>query len=293
MKTVKNKIILMIMIAALPMLSFAKGIDFQHLSLQEALDKAEKENKAIFIDIYATWCGPCKYLSKNIFTDNDLGSFMNDNFICIKLDGEQEDGESLMYDFDLSSYPTMLFLDHNKKLLRKVVGAVPAEEIKEEAIKVLDPTSTHIYKLDQKYKAGNRDREFLAKYIDELTNEESENSEKVVEEFIELFPNLDLNNELELLIFCIGINDLNHELVRKFMKDVNKLEDVNLGYVQWKAGNLLLLLAEEAIEKDDKSHISKNIDPFFKTYEKALGEEAMSKSEVIDVLEETFDESQF
>lgn len=293
MKTVTNKIIMMIMIATLPMLSFAKGIKFQDLSLNEALAKAKKEDKAIFIDIYATWCGPCKYLSKNIFTDSELGAFMNENFICIKLDGEQEDGESLMYDFDLTSYPTMLFLNSDKKLLRKVIGAVPADEIKEEANKVLDPSSTLIYKLEQKYKAGNRDREFMAEYIDELTNEESDNTAEVVEEFIQLFPDLDLNNELELLIFCIGIEDLDHELVRKFVKDIDDLKDVNLGFVQWKAGNLLLLLAEEAVEKNDKEHISKNIAPYFNAYSKALGEDAMSKAEVIEALEGIYDESQF
>ena len=49
----------------------ASGIEFQSLSLKQALDKANKENKHVFIDVYATWCGPCKYLVKEIFPDPD------------------------------------------------------------------------------------------------------------------------------------------------------------------------------------------------------------------------------
>lgn len=37
-----------------------QGIQFADLTWQDALKKAKKENKIIFVDIYATWCGPCK-----------------------------------------------------------------------------------------------------------------------------------------------------------------------------------------------------------------------------------------
>lgn len=292
MKTVKKLTSLILLIAMFPVLSFAKGIEFKHISLDEALELAKKENKSVFIDIYATWCGPCKYLSKNIFTDEDLGDYMNENFICIKLDGEESDGDNLMYEFDLSSYPTMLFIDGNKKLLKKLVGAVPASDIKNAAMTVMDPSSTAVFKLNKKYEDGNRDRDFLADFIDELTNEESDKTDEVVNEFIKLYPDLDLEDEKELLIFCLGINDLNHSLVKEFMSNAKDIGLVNQGYAQWKSANLLLLAAEDAIENNNKSLIKKHVSRLYPTYKKLNGEEALSENEVIDELEEMFEESE-
>jgi thiol:disulfide interchange protein len=54
------------------------GIKFEsHLSWNEILAKAKTENKYIFIDCYTTWCGPCKYMSKNIFTQKEVGDYFN------------------------------------------------------------------------------------------------------------------------------------------------------------------------------------------------------------------------
>ena len=44
-----------------------KGIHFeQGLSWKDILAKAKAEHKYIFVDCYATWCGPCKYMDKNV-----------------------------------------------------------------------------------------------------------------------------------------------------------------------------------------------------------------------------------
>lgn len=46
------------------------GITFQNLSFSEALKKAGMENKLLFVDCFTTWCGPCRMLSKHVFTDS-------------------------------------------------------------------------------------------------------------------------------------------------------------------------------------------------------------------------------
>ena len=72
---------------------FAQGIEFEHGTLEEALVKAKKENKIIFMDCYTTWCGPCKYLAKNVFTQKEVGYFFNKNFVNVKMDMESEAGK--------------------------------------------------------------------------------------------------------------------------------------------------------------------------------------------------------
>ena len=56
--------------------------------MNEAL-AAQKENpKKIIVDVYADWCGPCKMMDKNTFTNKDVVKYINDNFYAVKFDAE-------------------------------------------------------------------------------------------------------------------------------------------------------------------------------------------------------------
>jgi thiol:disulfide interchange protein len=57
------------------------GIKFVDLSFEEALVQSKKQKKMIFIDAYASWCGPCKMLDRNTFPDRSVGTYFNDKFI--------------------------------------------------------------------------------------------------------------------------------------------------------------------------------------------------------------------
>ena len=57
------------------------GITFFEGTYEEALELAKSERKIILIDAYASWCGPCKVMAKNVFTQAEVGDFYNNNFI--------------------------------------------------------------------------------------------------------------------------------------------------------------------------------------------------------------------
>ena len=44
----------------LNLIALGQGVNFEHITFDEALAKAKAENKLIFMDCYTTWCGPCK-----------------------------------------------------------------------------------------------------------------------------------------------------------------------------------------------------------------------------------------
>ena len=44
-----------------------RSIVFEEMGLKEALEKAKKENKLVFIDAYTAWCQPCVMMGKNVF----------------------------------------------------------------------------------------------------------------------------------------------------------------------------------------------------------------------------------
>lgn len=103
-------------------------IDFFKGSWSEAVNKAKVEKKAIFLDIYATWCGPCKLLKKQTFTDKNVAGFYNTNFINVSLDGETGDGALLAQKYQIPGYPTLIILDFNETPVHATAGFLNAKE---------------------------------------------------------------------------------------------------------------------------------------------------------------------
>lgn len=111
-----------------------KGIQFQELSLKDAMAKAKKEHKLIFVDVYTTWCGPCKLLKKNTFPDEKLGNYYNKNFISIAADAEQGEWIQFAEKNAVQGYPTMMILDADGKVIDRTMGYMPAEPLLKFAI---------------------------------------------------------------------------------------------------------------------------------------------------------------
>ncbi len=112
----------------------SKGITFEQTKeWKKVLKKAKKEKKLIFIDCYTSWCGPCKMLSSQVFTREDVGNQFNANFVNVKYDMEKDaDGVMLKDKFEVKAFPTLVFVDPNtQQVVHKMVGAGSAEWLME------------------------------------------------------------------------------------------------------------------------------------------------------------------
>ncbi len=107
------------------------GITFIENSWTDALAKAKAAHKPIFLDIYASWCGPCKKLKRETFTDKAVTDYFNANFINVSLDGEQGDGAMMARQLRIQSYPSLFVLDENGAVLSASVGYQDATELLE------------------------------------------------------------------------------------------------------------------------------------------------------------------
>ena len=54
-----------------------EGIHFEPLTFEQAKAKAKAEKKLIFMDCYTSWCGPCKYMTEQVFTRKEAGTYFN------------------------------------------------------------------------------------------------------------------------------------------------------------------------------------------------------------------------
>jgi thioredoxin 1 len=107
----------------------AAGIQFTNARWAEILKKAKAEKKVIFLDAYASWCGPCKMLQKNVFTQKTVGDYFNKRFINVKMDMEKGEGPALSQTYPLEAYPTLLFIDGNGRVVKKAIGYMNADDL--------------------------------------------------------------------------------------------------------------------------------------------------------------------
>ena len=106
-----------------------QGIMFFAGTLQEGLEKAKAENKLLFVDCYTTWCGPCKFMKINTFTNANLGDYMKDNYVSLAIDMETTEGEAIAKKYGIEAYPTLLFLDKYGRVVNHQVGGIGAEAL--------------------------------------------------------------------------------------------------------------------------------------------------------------------
>jgi len=151
-----------------PFLAIAqgKGVTFEHgLTWQEVLQKAKQENKYIFVDCYATWCGPCKWMDKNIYPVDSVGTLMNGKFISVRVQMDtvkQDNSETRQWypiahsfeeKYHVWSYPGFLFFSPDGQAIHKGVGEKDINGFLSMAEAALDPQQQY-YTLLADYRKG-------------------------------------------------------------------------------------------------------------------------------------------
>lgn len=114
-----------------------KGTQFFKGTFAQALAKAKKENKKLMVDCYTLWCGPCRYMATNIFPNDTLGAYMNEHFVCMKLDMEHGEGPERNKTFNVKAYPTFIFFDADGKELSRFEGMAMQDDFQKRCERIL------------------------------------------------------------------------------------------------------------------------------------------------------------
>ncbi len=118
--------------------------EIKWMSMEDALTAQAKNPKKIFVDMYTNWCGPCKLLDRNTFSNADVANYINKHYYAVKFNAEGNDVVNYQnntftnakYDpakanrrnsqhafathMGIQAYPTVLFLDEEGNLINRV-----------------------------------------------------------------------------------------------------------------------------------------------------------------------------
>ena len=103
------------------------GISFAAAGFDEALDRARSEKKLLLVDVYTDWCGWCKKLDREVFSDARVAT-ASKSLLAVRVNAEKG-GEKVAERYDVQGYPTILFVDGSGNVVKRIDGYVDADEL--------------------------------------------------------------------------------------------------------------------------------------------------------------------
>lgn len=102
----------------------ATSIFFEQERFDRVLKMAEEEQKAVFLDFYADWCAPCKWLDAGPFRDERAAAYYNKHLVALKVDAEKGNGITLAQRYGIQAYPTLVWITPTGEVIHKYVGVI-------------------------------------------------------------------------------------------------------------------------------------------------------------------------
>ena len=115
---------ILICIVWLGLMPAAAQVRFFEGSFEQALQKAQTEQKKVFVDFYTVWCGPCKLMSEKVFPDPQVGAWFNEKFVSYQVNAEDKAFAAQVKKYQVRAYPTLLVLDASGNVLGRQEGAL-------------------------------------------------------------------------------------------------------------------------------------------------------------------------
>ncbi|MCQ9635836.1 thioredoxin family protein [Chryseobacterium sp. WG14] len=267
-----KKIISGISIFCSIIISAQESIQFQELPFKDIIAKAKKEKKLVFLDAYASWCGPCKMMEKNVFTQKSVGDYFNTSFINARFDMEKGEGREIAAKYGVRSYPTYLFLNGEGELVSQNSGYMEAGMFVTMAQDINSPGNKK-GSLKERFANGEKDPEFLINVMKLNSSSDFDFAKKASERY---FENKKKTEELSkeeiglLLYFVKSTEDRNYTVFTSRKAEIIKFlpEDT---YKEFDAQLKLSKIVEQSIDDKNKRI---NDDTFMKAAEPLVGKEA-------------------
>lgn len=248
----------------------AQKINFEKGSFNSLLEKAAKQDKLIFVDAYAEWCGPCKLMERNVFTNAEVGAYFNENFINAQIDMEKGEGVELAMRYGVSAYPSLLFLNSKGEVVQKFIGYYDAKNFLKIGKEVADPANA-MDNLVKRFDAGETDAQFLLDLIRKTVYQDYDLAKKVSERYFALKKDNSFTEEEAsmLMYFIKSTSDPNYKIFIAHKDNLIKRIPANK-YNEFDVNLKLMGITEKSI---DPATLAINDAYFLAEAEKSVGKE--------------------
>jgi thiol-disulfide isomerase/thioredoxin len=174
------------------------GIRFEQGDWASILAKAKAEDKLIFLDAYASWCGPCKMMDRDVFSDAEVGAFFNERFINARIDMEKGEGPGLAGQYGVRAYPSLFFIDGSGEMAHTAIGYHGADQLLELGKTALKP-ELRISNMAARYAKGDRDPAFLYQYAKSAAASMDPFAEKILLAYLNTQEDWNTEENLQLI----------------------------------------------------------------------------------------------
>lgn len=121
-------------------LLFGQSINFEPMSLEDALTESGKTGKPVLFMAYQSTCSHCEKMLNEIFPDTAVSNFYNANYINVKVDLlDQAMAKKYIKQFYITSFPTFVILNSKGETLYQFVGEFKGSEFVKQGKLALDP----------------------------------------------------------------------------------------------------------------------------------------------------------
>ena len=213
--------------------SFEKG------GYDRARVKAAQEGKLLFMDFYAKWCTPCKWMDETTFSDERIINKLNEDFVALKIDIDDMEGFELKSRFDIRYLPTILIFNTEGKIVERVEETLSPSKMAE----ILDRYNATMQQHVQKHQFNTSPYESITSTnVNNATLEANSNLSqdemKVLStsEYRNYFNNQETSYQMQMGVFqnYDGAFKKSNELRDIFAEEVSILEDSRSGSTMYK-----------------------------------------------------------
>ena len=115
-------------------------VPLQWVPYETTFQKAKQENKLVYVDVYAEWCGPCKLMDRTTFANDTVIASLQNDFIATRVNIDDErTGAEVKKKFNIQAMPTSLLLTAEQIEVRRNVGYMNASKFNDWIVETTTP----------------------------------------------------------------------------------------------------------------------------------------------------------
>ena len=133
LETLKRAVVLLLLLFTSLTVAIASvgdgDVNFLNSNIEDAKHSASTEGKLVFVNFYARWCTPCNWMDETTFKDKTVVELLNNNFIAVKMNIDEEEGFEMKKQYEIRYLPTVLILNSKGQVVDRIEETLTSADL--------------------------------------------------------------------------------------------------------------------------------------------------------------------